>query len=298
MSQFANNMSFGVEAETVDQDCYYNVREYHHGSAHGQNVWRREDDSSIRCNYEGQSCEHISPIERGASGLRDVITTLQEADDNGCIVNNSCGMHVHVGVPGLMGEELVMVYLYVANYEEGLFAAASDTSRWNNSYCGRIRQDIPLGRILSRVCPQETISHNSFMNSHCAIDTHRVPYMEGQYESLGTIEFRLYQPSLFSKDVCNAVQLSIGIIEKARTSKKRPRRSYAPHHGVDCRRRDNWYVKEAERMYARLGWIPGTFAKKPCGQLDGSMYSLRQLADYGMERSARFQLNAESCGII
>jgi hypothetical protein len=74
--------------------------------------WKVVTDGSLR--GRNGSCEVVSPILRGTDGLAEVRTVMKVLREAGARINESCGMHVHVGVDGTLTrqEQAAVIRLY------------------------------------------------------------------------------------------------------------------------------------------------------------------------------------------
>lgn len=100
--------TFGVELEVINLSqgqCYRALREagirvqdpsryYDDDGAGGR--WGIKEDCSIS-SPNGRSAEVVSPILSGVKGLREVRKVCRALSEAGAWVNDTCGLHVHVG---------------------------------------------------------------------------------------------------------------------------------------------------------------------------------------------------------
>jgi hypothetical protein len=129
-----SEQTFGVEIETVALDVagaceavaratggrIYNPERPMIVMADGRR-WTVVRDGSLH-SPNGRSCEVVSPICTAAdlSMVQEVVRALKA---RGAQVNATCGVHVHVGVPGVTGKELASLAKVVDRQEEYMFAA-------------------------------------------------------------------------------------------------------------------------------------------------------------------------------
>ena len=100
----ANQMTFGVEIETVAPDAAVTegglrIGAYHHGVQvpYLPRGWKAERDGSIDNSRGGHACEIVSPVLKGAEGIAQVAEVVQTLEAKGHKVNITCGVHVHIG---------------------------------------------------------------------------------------------------------------------------------------------------------------------------------------------------------
>lgn len=96
----ANNMTFGIEIETIAPDSAVQndglrIGMYHHGIQvpYLPEGWKAECDRSIDASRGGHACEIVSPVLRGAEGLAQVAEVVRTLEAKGHRVNITCGVH-------------------------------------------------------------------------------------------------------------------------------------------------------------------------------------------------------------
>ena len=144
----ANEMTLGVEIETVAPDSALRNEGLRIGSYHcGIQVpylpdgWKAERDGSIRTAYGSHACEIVSPILRGPEGLAQVAEVIEKLKAKGHHVNESCGVHIHIGWSrDLPAEALARLVTIVSYCERGLYAITGTKSRERGRWCGGVRK--------------------------------------------------------------------------------------------------------------------------------------------------------------
>lgn len=128
----ANEMTFGVEIET------HMPRGTVYPGAHGCGVqvewlpagWLADADPSIIVpNHTRIGCEFVSPVLKGAEGLRQLCEVIAKIKSMGGEVNASCGLHVHVGFDKGDTPAVRRLLNLVANHEKALYAVTGTKSR-------------------------------------------------------------------------------------------------------------------------------------------------------------------------
>jgi hypothetical protein len=106
--QTNSTLTFGIEIECVGlttSDASRALRDagitcenngYNHNT---RPVWKVVTDGSLH-SRDG-SCEVVSPILSGTDGLTEVRTVMSVLRTAGARINESCGMHIHIGVDQL-----------------------------------------------------------------------------------------------------------------------------------------------------------------------------------------------------
>ncbi len=124
--------TFGVELEIIglsEEGVYLALRKHgipvedpnrcsdRYNNGNQADVWSIHDDSSIESD-DGRTAEVVSPILRGIEGLRQVRKVCRALADFGASVNESCGLHVHVGADDLTPEEVETIVRRYAAHED------------------------------------------------------------------------------------------------------------------------------------------------------------------------------------
>jgi len=246
----AQEFTFGVEIETIVP--YLNeirIGNYHNGIQvpylpHG---WTAQRDGSIRGTRDTLPCEIVSPILKGEAGIKELIKVVKILKEKGHKVNDSCGVHVHVGFGGKTATELAKLITITAYLEKALYAITGTKSRERGSYCDSVKQ---------------------YDNAKKYRDEMRVAdgarYKVLNIRNLtpggkGTVEFRCFSGSLNVEKIVGWVQVSLGIVEKALTCKRCPAWDGKKPTGVWKKEGDG--ATECERLLAYLCW--GNYGKHP-----------------------------------
>jgi hypothetical protein len=244
----ASELTFGIEIETVAPDSAIRDHGLRIGPyKRGLQVpylpagWTAEADGSINNANGGHKCEIVSPILRGTEGLAQVVEVLAALEAKGHRVNTSCGVHIHVGWPrGLPDEILARLVTIVAYCEGGLYAITGTKNRERCAYCGGVRRyggDKPAkDQIESRRYHALNLTNLANGRKH-------------------TVEFRVFSGSLSATKVVGWVQVCLGLVERALAAKRKPTWSPKPPSG-------GWKKagpgqSEAERLMGYLAWGAG-----------------------------------------
>ncbi|MAS82796.1 MAG: hypothetical protein CMF45_08905 [Legionellales bacterium] len=153
------DITFGVELETHrPTDVEGRIGGYHNGVAvpwancgstgYNRKKWTAERDGSIhgtRSGYVG--CEYVSPIMKGEKGLENLMKFVDLLKERGHRVNRSCGVHIHLGLKSIVGENaspddvvafLAQLNKYVFNWQDALFGQTG-TRRGEMTYSARMQ---------------------------------------------------------------------------------------------------------------------------------------------------------------
>lgn len=244
----ANELTFGIEIETIAPTSAIEAHGLRIGAyRHGIQVpylpagWTAESDGSINNANGGHKCEIVSPVLRGSEGLAQVVEVLAALAAKGHRVNASCGVHVHIGWPrGLPDEVLARLVTIVAYCEGGLFAITGTKNRERCAYCGGVRR------------------YGGNKPAKDQIESRRYHALNLTNLGVGrkhTVEFRVFSGSLSATKVVGWIQVCVGLVERALVAKRNPRWSPKPPSG-------GWKKagpgqSEAERLMGYLAWGAG-----------------------------------------
>lgn len=241
---YAENFTFGIEIET--HMPVGSVLPGSHGC--GRQVdwlpegWLADRDPSISCRSDRTACEFVSPVLRGADGVRQVLAVIRKIKAMGGKVNASCGLHVHVGFDKADTNAVGRLISLVAAHEKGLFAITGSTSRETGSGSAS-RYGTNWCKSLKQYRDQETAFQIARRDRYHALNI---------ATNKPTVEFRVFGASLNENKVAAYIRICIGLVEKSVNTKR-----YAAFkslaRGPRARRGD---IGQAElcRMMQALGW--------------------------------------------
>lgn len=152
--------------------------------------------------------EAVSPILRGKDGWRDVKTAMQAIRSIGGRVTRACGMHVHLDMSDLDGEQIARVLeTYVAFQSEvDQFLAPSRRSSADNQWCRPW-----YGSALAAAAAQFRYDRSAPQHA----DRYRTLNVAA-FPKYGTLEFRQHQGSLNAKTAQTWGTLIMALVEVAR----------------------------------------------------------------------------------
>ena len=75
-------------------------------------------DGSLRAGRGRKAVEIVSPVLKGADGVRQVLAVVRELNARGATVNKTCGLHVHVGFDKNNRPALERLVTLAANFEK------------------------------------------------------------------------------------------------------------------------------------------------------------------------------------
>lgn len=184
--------------------------------------WKVVGDSSIREERGGGQCELVTPIltEEDISTLQEIASKLKAV---GAVVNETCGLHCHIGATGMTATQIRNLVNNVASHEELLYKAL-------NVYSNRKRYCRPTDKnFLNRLNAQKPQTLDELKKVWYGDDgDHSYHYDSTRYTVLnlhalftkGTVEFRLYNGTLEPDEIATAIQLSMALVANAKTVKR------------------------------------------------------------------------------
>lgn len=220
-----SNRTFGFEAEffgitpqvaenamrALGFDCEY--EDYNHRVS--ATKWKIVYDQSVNGQGTGlgRGIELVSPILRGEDGLALALLAVNTLQAAGGRTDKSCGLHVHIGMDGLTGKEVVKVVdLYAANQEHVNKLIAR--SRWTNIYCQPMSNYTRNSRAVANFDNATTERATSsarhdlqYVDRYHAVNLHA-------YFKYGTIEFRQHQGTLNGEKLTSWIKFLLALVEK------------------------------------------------------------------------------------
>lgn len=242
----ANELTYGIEFETTIPASLARMVGAYSRPADASRLglpagWRTKSDCSIRAGRGRVGCEFVSPILRGAAGIRSVLAVLKRLNELAARVNRSTGCHVHVGWSG-DDRALGRLVTLVANFEDAIYASTGTTRRQRGHWCGGVRR-------------YGDASHaQSFSRSNRYHVLNLTNLRPGGKQ---TVEFRAFAGTLNATKAVAYVRMCLGMVERA----------------LKAKRITNWVapvVKETSpihrggagqtaltRLFYQLGWVKG-----------------------------------------
>jgi hypothetical protein len=258
----ANEMTFGVEIEThmprgsVNPGCHGNGRQVDWLPA----GWLADSDPSIIVPNDSRvKCEFVSPVLKGAEGLRQVCEVVAEIKRRGGQVNASCGTHVHVGFDKRNTPALGRLISLVANHEKAMYAATGTRnreqgagSRYRTCWCKSMKQYGNKETAVARA------SHDRY---------HLLNIATG---SKPTVEFRVFGASLNPVKLAAYIRLCTALCEKSLVVKKVSFNTTAKTTRNRARFTGGEGHSELVRLFYAIGWRKnGAATKAVHGLIEG-----------------------------
>jgi len=179
---------------------------------------------------DAYSVELVTPICKyeDIEVLQGLVRKLRKA---GALVNNSCGIHVHVDGAGHTPKSIRNIINIVASKNDLLYQALQ-IEPIRQSYCKKLDEQLidQMNRYKpEQMCRIEDIWYRCLGNG----DSHTSHYNDSRYHFLnlhsffhgnGTLEFRGYNATLHAGKVKTAIQLSLAMCHQAKIQRSASRR--------------------------------------------------------------------------
>lgn len=176
--------------------------------------WKVVPDGSLR--GRNGTCEVVSPVLSGTDGLAEVRTVMKILRDAGARINESCGMHIHIGVDTLSRDEQVAI-MEMYHAWQWAFTAWVKERRINGSWA-RLRNARDTRTLVNswrQAADTDALrSVARYNNRYHALNV-------AAYERHGTFEFRAHHGSLNGTNAAAWVALHLAFIECAREAVRR-----------------------------------------------------------------------------
>lgn len=202
-------------------DVSINIESYNHRDS--ATSWKIVTDSSIRGQY---SFEIVSPILKGAEGMEQVKKVCTVLNELGCVVNKSCGLHVHHQASDLSDSQIRNVFKMYRN-NELLIDELMPYSRKanNNSYCHTLRN----------ISTSEWKTSRYYKLNYCSYARHN------------TIEFRHHSGTINFEKISNWIRLTQRMLRNATDTTYDSLESMLNALNIA---NVNWYLERAEEFAA------------------------------------------------
>lgn len=247
MSQ-ANEMTFGIEIECcLPRNVHISVGGYHSGhQVPGlPEGWKAQSDCSIQAPRGHYGVEIVSPVLRGAEGVKQVLAVCAWLAEKGARVNKSTGFHVHVGWAHTK-KELARLAFLVANHEKALFASTGTHSREDGRFCRPIANAEQFVQAF-KTGTQDRLPDNRY---------HLLNVTNLRSGRMNTVEFRCFAGTTNATKMLGYIRLCLGLVEKAIASKKRTawdgKTEFKP--GSGCARFQGQGQAQLHRLMSALNW--------------------------------------------
>ena len=245
----ANEIAFGIEFETtLPNSDTTPIGGYHRGTQVPwlPAGWKAERDSSIRpLTSRRKGCEFVSPKLKGYDGLKEVEAALDAINARGARVNHTCGLHITVTWNG-DAAALARLISLIGNHERAIFASTGTRRRERNIFSKKIK----------------SYGDKDNAKRKCEADRYHLLNLTHLARGRNRIEIRAFAGTLNKDKVVGYIQMVLGLVELALSSKRCSGWEYAKKPGTkSCWDRPGAGEGETElnRLFYRLGWTKGWY---------------------------------------
>ncbi len=303
----AENIEFGVEIETLVPIAAGIVRGgYHSGAAvfmglsNGSTLraptflgtnWRADRDGSIREEAGFMGVEFVSPVLKGVEGLNALIEFVRWVKAIGGKVNDSCGLHVTVGIRSLMPGQpvgateiakFVRRLARFANNHRWAIYAQTGTGRHLNSYSHPLTPESKASfeQMLEETDGEKLVNLCNLTGR--GMVNFRKAFAPNRREA---VEFRAFAGTLSEAKLMHHLATTFGICRKVVASKEVP-----PFFRSEKIVRLANAGEAVERLWKVMGWSRKT-PTHPCalglfGRLHSDFQEYRKAA---LEMAQKFE---------
>lgn len=241
------NQTFGIEIEMTGMTRYdaakvlakyFGTTENYIGGAYSAyevkdqtgRTWKLMSDASIRPETKkagitagsDYKVEMVSPICR-YTDIETVQEIVRELRLAGMKVNETTGIHIHIGKDGHTARSLKNIVNIMAAKEDILFKALEVNTERAQRWCKKVDETL-LQRINTVSSPTESRVRSIWYNGNDGASQH---YHESRYHALnlhsvwqkGTIEFRCFNSTTHAGKIKAYIQLCLAISHQAKIQK-------------------------------------------------------------------------------
>lgn len=185
-------------------------------------VWTVMSDSSIRADDYQKRCELVTPILRwnDIETLQKIVRELRHA---GAKVNDSCGLHVHIGASDMTAAQIRHLVNIVASRED-IFYNALKVHENRKDYCRPTDE-----RFLNELNQKKPATIDKLKKAWYGNNgDHNYHYDPSRYTILnlhalftkGTVEFRIFNSTLHAGEVKAAIQFCAALVAFAKKARR------------------------------------------------------------------------------
>jgi hypothetical protein len=244
----AAEIRFGVELETIVPDSSgIEIGPYHGGRLvrggiefgtglaiwppeFGGKHWRADCDGSIQSKAGFRPCEFVSPVLHGVEGVEALRKFIVFANRLGALVNHSCGCHITVGVPSVIGSadpervaRFVRRLTRVTNQHAwGLFGQTG-TNRHKNNFCSRFPQHAGMATNEMLLCDlgNDLQKRNKLATS---VGRGAVSFLKSFQPDMtkSAVEFRVFAGTQNENKILHHLATVLGLCRRAATTRLVP----------------------------------------------------------------------------
>jgi len=211
-----SDLTFGIEIECIGLTMNSaaraliaaNIPCYAEGYTHRvMNTWKVVPDGSL--NSRSGSCEVVSPVLRGNAGLDEIRTVMAILRTAGARINQSCGMHIHIGVDSLTAAQQANIIRMHQVWQPAFDSLLTENRRINTRWAKR-RNEYQAQQMATA-----WESRDNEANRRTSENTDRYNALNiNSFYKYGTFEFRSHHGSLNGKNATAWIALHLAFIAK------------------------------------------------------------------------------------
>jgi hypothetical protein len=212
-----STLTFGIEIECVG----LNTRQAAHalrnagiqcedpGYTHAtMATWKVVTDGSLT--GRNGSCEVVSPVLSGSDGLTEVRTVMKVLREAGARINESCGMHIHIGVDTLEQHEQVQIMQAYSEWQWA-FTAFVLQRRVNGSW-SRLRTRSEWDSLIDA---WDTTDDTRYVARN---QDRYFAFNVASFQRHGTFELRSHHGSLNGTNACAWIAMHLAFFDAAKAN--------------------------------------------------------------------------------
>jgi hypothetical protein len=211
--------------------------------------WVAKKDCTIAAGRDYNAVEIVSPVLKGADGLKQLAFVLEWLRSVGAKVNSSCGFHVHTGFSYSASPQLARLVDLTVKYEKALYAASGTRSRETCGFCKPLKS---CNKLVGKFADKKGIrSHYDLGLDHGDrfFTLNLTNIAEGVRPAA---EYRVFSGTLSTVKAVGFVRLALGLAHKALSSPATRRVKWdASRH----QRRKGEGQNALAWLFLELGWM-------------------------------------------
>jgi len=279
-SSKAESYTWGIEIEcflprSKVQELGISIGSYHRGHplpAPFPQGWTAERDGSLHTSRPGYvPVEIVSPVLQGRAGIEQVKQVAQLLNDLGTRVNVSTGLHCHIGVRSVAGDDSTAVAEWVAKllyqmamHETAVYASTGTHRRENGSYARSIkRQKDDADRIRKAKTPRRKREELSWVVSQTA--RYQSLNLTNLFTHKATVEVRAFAGTIEWTKIVGHVCMCLALAERATETTRMDWEAVASERTY---RNGGRGLRELNRFFYLAGWTKG---RRQAGQPEVEM---------------------------
>lgn len=187
---------------------------------------KKDADGNIETANDLYKVELITPIlnYNDIENLQGLVRAIRKA---GGFVNETCGMHVHIGAADFTAQAATNLLNAVASKQDLIYKALKVHEN-RKSYCKKIGEDLledlkeEKPKTMSKLAsvwynePEREAVRN---HGHYHSSRYQIVNLHALFTK-GTVEFRVFNSTLHAGEVKTAIQFCLALMHQAKTTKK------------------------------------------------------------------------------